>query len=154
MQLIKDGITLTENISLKEKVEQSVQTNTFFYSILTQTHVHPTSEMKWTENMEIENEQLDWNKIYGNIYKSTIDTTLRSFHYKFLMRIIPTNKLLYKFKLVNCSLCTFCNSTIESIEHLYWECNKIQPLCKILDILIASTTINITISKREALLDR
>ena len=35
---------------------------------------------------------------------STIDSKLRHFQYKFLMRIIPTNVLLLKYKIKNSNL--------------------------------------------------
>jgi len=52
----------------------------------------------------------------------TLHTRTRIFQYKLLNRIIHTNKLLYKIKLLDSSLCTFCGEYEESLEHLFLHC--------------------------------
>ena len=59
-------------------------------------------------------------------YKTTIDSTLRNFQYKYVHRIIATNKYLFKCNLSNTNLCDICSEHIETIEHLFWECKHIQ----------------------------
>lgn len=44
------------------------------------------------------------------------------FQYKILHRFLGTNSLLYKCKLKETHLCSFCNETKETILHLFWEC--------------------------------
>ncbi len=44
------------------------------------------------------------------------------------MRIVPTNKFLFKVQLSTTNLCNFCNMQVESIEHLFWECYHVQTL--------------------------
>jgi len=88
----------------------------------------PTSETKWEQMFPNEIiEQDDWQNINKSIYATSIDTTLRKFQYKIVMRILPTNKLLYKFKYVKSNLCDFCNCQTKTIEHLLWECHILQP---------------------------
>ena len=65
---------------------------------------------------------LDFETYYNLHSKSLRDISLRSFQFKILHRILPTNKLLFKMKINNYSLCDFCNSYIETLEHLFWEC--------------------------------
>ena len=138
--------------SLKDKIMSVGRVNKYLYNIMSKNNLTPTSEAKWKTQILNNNENIEWGKIYSNIFQSTIDTTLRSFQYKFLMRIIPTNKLLYKYKYVQSSLCSLCNSSIESLEHLFWECCKVQPLWKKLNSFIKSKSINIILTKDTALL--
>ncbi|KAH3850204.1 hypothetical protein DPMN_092611 [Dreissena polymorpha] len=51
----------------------------------------------------------------------------RNFQYKYIHRIIATNKYLFKCKLSNSNRCDFCGENIETIEHLFGECKHIQP---------------------------
>jgi hypothetical protein len=81
-------------------------------------------EIKW--NNEIPN--LDWRYIYQMPFLSTIDAKLRSFQIKFTNRIIPTNKLLFKQKIVNSTLCDFCCRDTETIKHMYYDCQHVQNL--------------------------
>ena len=51
------------------------------------------------------------------------ETELRYFQFKILHRYIGVNENLYKFGYVDSNLCTFCNVEIESIPHLFWQCD-------------------------------
>ena len=81
-------------------------------------------DIKWDDILN--KTVLDWKNIYLTPIKSTIDTILRNFQYKFLMQIIPTNSFLLKCKIVNTNLCDFCNRNIETVKHLFWECHYSQ----------------------------
>ena len=76
------------------------------------------SQRKW----EIEFQNINWKLAYTSPIKCTIDTKLRYFQYKYLMKILPCNKFLLKCKIVNSSLCDFCNMNEETVKHLFWEC--------------------------------
>ena len=150
-ELKTEGINPPNSVLLKESIISKKHVNKYLYNILLENRHRPTSESKWKQCLpELNN--INWNEIYNTSFKTTLDTTLRSFQYKMLMRIIPTNKMLYKFKYVSSSLCDFCSAAIESIEHLFWECSYIQPLWNELNKFIASKSINIVINKKDALL--
>ena len=82
------------------------------------------SELKWETLLK--NQDLNWKKIYTNVISSTIDIKLRNFQYKFIHRITPTNKLLFKQNIIGYNLCDFCSANIETLEHLFWECTTVQ----------------------------
>ena len=42
------------------------------------------------------------------------------------MKILPCNRFLLRCKIVNSSLCDFCDSYPETFEHLFWECHYIR----------------------------
>jgi hypothetical protein len=41
---------------------------------------------------------------------------------------LGTNTFLYKIKVKDCNLCTFCKEEPETIEHLLWWCPKVSDL--------------------------
>ena len=55
-----------------------------------------------------------------------MDTKLRWFQYRIVHRIIPTNRYLFKCKIVDSPLCNICNQEEETISHLMWECEIVQ----------------------------
>ena len=57
----------------------------------------------------------------------TIDSRLRITHFKILNNIIPTNEWLARIGRKNSSLCSFCNATSETMDHLFYTCPKIAP---------------------------
>ena len=77
---------------------------------------------------------MEWNilrrrfaVVYTTIFTSTNDIKLHNFQYKYLIRIIPTNKFLVKRRFVSSPLCEFCNMEIETFLHLLGECTYVQP---------------------------
>ena len=70
------------------------------------------------------------NALFPKIEKLTIVNKLRSFQFKFLHKILYFNDKLFKYKLVNSTLCDFCNENIDSIEHRYLYCRVTQQFFK------------------------
>ena len=59
-------------------------------------------------------------------HRCTIDMKLRNFQYKYLTRILPINKYLFKCKLAPTFLCDLCAMQEETNAHLFWECFYVQ----------------------------
>ena len=68
------------------------------------------------------NVQTDWEAAYRATTYRTTSTRLRHFLFKFLHGIITTNSVLYKIKIIDTNVCSFCANCEETIIHLYWEC--------------------------------
>ena len=130
------------------QVIKANQTNKFVYHFLMEKKA-PTdnkSEQKWTEQFRGDN--LKWKNIYTNRLSATKETKLQNFQYKFLMRIIPTNKFLLKCNIAMSALCDFCTMEIETINHLFWECLYVQQFWTELSNLLKNCNIDITFSLR------
>ena len=99
------------------------------YNILYLRHINnlgKSIEVKPQKKWEDVFDNIDWKKTYNTIINCTIDTKIRYFQYKYLIRILPSNRFLLKCKLVNSSLCDFCAMHEETIIHLFWECSGIK----------------------------
>ena len=81
-------------------------------------------------------------------FKTTIDTKLREFQYKYIMRIIPTNTYLFKCKLAPSNLCDFCSSYTETVNHLFWECHYSQQFWSELKTFLTNINIIVTFDLR------
>ena len=68
----------------------------------------------------------DWNKLYCLPFQCALDTKMREFQFKILHRIVFTNHLLYKIGKVDSPLCSLCQCHDETIEHLFFDCTKVQ----------------------------
>ena len=111
--------------TLISQIIKTNQTNQYIYRhILKKQTPVKKAEEKW--NDEFENQNLNWKKIYTISLAATKDVKLRNFHYKYIMRIIPTNKFLLKCGIGESALCDFCNMEIETIDHLFWQCKHVQ----------------------------
>ena len=79
---------------------------------------------KW-ENL-IPNHNFDWADIFRMAFKCAIDLKTRNFQFKILHRIIATNDFLNKLDIIDNDRCTFCDMEIETLEHVFYNCNIIQ----------------------------
>ena len=66
------------------------------------------AEEKWTK--EFPQQEMNWSQFYQMSFSCTVDVKLRNFNYKYLMRIIPNNRYLFKCKLVPSVLCFLFNA--------------------------------------------
>ena len=76
----------------------------------------------------------------------TVDVKLRNFNYKYLMRIVPNNKYLFKCKLAPSVLCDFCARHEETNAHLFWECWYVQDLWSQIQEILTFNNIEIRLS--------
>ena len=105
---------------------------------------------KW-ETM-FENYEIDWGTIHTIPFKCTIDTKLRNFQYKFLMRVIPTNKFLFKCSKVSTNLCDFCYQHIETQAHLFYECYIVQEFWNQFRNYLTENGMNMNVTKENIFL--
>ena len=126
----------TQKQSLTEKLKQSKQINKLLYWTQMKNTVQTSiAREKWESSINTNDEEM-WKKIYTIPFRAILDITLKSFQYKLLLRIIPTNTFLYKCKLKSSNICDFCQSYVETIEHLFWECRHVQHIWNQINIFI------------------
>jgi len=92
-----DGINAPRVKPFTEIIFKFKKPSNLFHSYRGKSKIIQSSETKWENSFDIDSTSINWENTYKNIFSSTIDTTLRSFQYKIVMRIIPTNKMLFKF---------------------------------------------------------
>lgn len=83
---------------------------------------------KWNRDLNTNFTDIEFLAYYQLIYSCTISTKHRVFQYKLLHRILATNSWLHKVSILESGLCSFCNSSQETLIHLFWDCNVIQEL--------------------------
>ena len=94
----------------------------YLYNVLLKRKVStPTAVARW-QQVENENTQFRWNKIYTLPYVAVRDKKLQYFQFRFIHRILGVNEFLFKIKLIDSPLCSFCVIENETIDHLFWHC--------------------------------
>ena len=61
-------------------------------------------------------------RVYLLSFRTTLETKLREFQFKILNRIVFTNEKLFRFGMAESDKCVFCQTEVESIEHLLFSC--------------------------------
>ena len=57
---------------------------------------------------------------------ATKETRLRDVQWKGLHNIYPTNTLLWKMKVRDDQMCSYCNDVVDYTEHFFFDCPTIQ----------------------------
>ena len=83
-----------------------------------------TGQQKWNKNIGISAK--DWLKSFHFLKITTSDTKLHWFQIRILHNILTTNRTVSKFMLNQTDMCEFCGSHSETIQHLMWNCTKVQ----------------------------
>ena len=115
-----------------------------FYIILNKNEEKPTSQSKWENIYNIEDDT--WNTIYCSPFKLNIGTKLQWFQTKINHRILPTRKFLHKIKYIQNPNCHFCNQE-ETISHMLWSCQETQSLIRDFSRWLRIKNINLTFTE-------
>ena len=76
-------------------------------------------QVEW--EIELDKSNINWKEIF--IYKRKIikDVECQYFLNKILHHVLVTNSVLYKWKIVDIPNCTFCDTEIETIAHIFYR---------------------------------
>ena len=77
-------------------------------------------------NIQITHEELC--SLYANLLTYTTPTKLREFQYRLYLRELTTNVKRHRWNTDVSPLCSFCNSSPETLHHLFWDCPKVQKI--------------------------
>ena len=86
---------------------------------------------KWANTFDLGEEMCQ--KIFRLPFIITKNSKLQWFQTRINHRILGTNRSLFKMKITQSPLCSFCRETDETIEHLFWECDHVQSLLQSID---------------------
>ena len=65
---------------------------------------------------------IDWKRVYLLSFRTTLETKLEDFQFKILNRIVFANEKLFRFDMAESDKCAFCQTEVESIEHVHFSC--------------------------------
>ena len=97
-----------------------------YLKFLDNVQIYRSHITKWQTILQEEIDNEMWQAFYSVNFACTIESKMRAFQYRILMRIIPTNKYLKLVGIKESDKCYFCEIQEETIEHLFWYCPKIQ----------------------------
>ena len=81
-------------------------------------------EAKLNDALGINLETRDWKKIYNSLGTISFDFKYRYFQYRINRGLLETNSRNRKVpSRVHDIMCNFCNSNVETLRHLLWDCN-------------------------------
>ena len=94
------------------------------YQAFLENKANYTGIERWKKILNIEDDQ--WLGYFSFLKFTTRDTKLRWFQFRILHYILTTNRSVSKYIVNQNHLCTFCNTESETIQHLFWGCEKVK----------------------------
>lgn len=109
------------NDHIIDSLSKTKSASKLIYPLLIQNiSVPPRACAKWNATFSFSEE--NWSVIYKIPFIALSETKIQYFQFRFLHRVLGTNRLLSLMNTNNSSLCTFCKIETETIEHLFWNC--------------------------------
>lgn len=94
------------------------------YDQLIKKDIFPKAATKWTNELNVP-DNYEWSKTFSLPYSFCKDSNMLWFQLRITHRILATNHLLEKMKIMNTNLCSFCNEVVETLVHLFCRCAAI-----------------------------
>lgn len=117
-----------------------------FYDIMTKTN-ETTIQDKWEREFGNLNEQE--YKTRNKLLKQLNEVALKDFQYKINTKILVTKSFLYRINKIDNNRCTYCNNHIETIQHLFAECNVVKQFWQLLkDWIMVNTNLNLQLDDK------
>ena len=82
------------------------------------------SQEKWMSDCNCT--EINWKAAYLLTRQCTNSSRLIEFQFKLLHRRIPKNSFLQKIGLKESGNCSFCGVELETLTHLFWDCDETQ----------------------------
>jgi len=105
----------------------------------------PTGRQKWNTIFHLNDEE--WKNIYKCCFLTTKDSELLLLQFRTNHNILPTKTFLFKIGISSNKYCTFCESNLETLEHIFWECPKTSNLIQDFRNLLYIKNINLNMNK-------
>jgi hypothetical protein len=100
---------------------------------------------KWSSDLNMHITIDDFSSEFVKLSKATISTTLRSFKYRLLHRVLKTNSFAVLIGVADETSCTFCSQHDETFFHLFWSCTITQQFYQsVLDFISNTFHIDVT----------
>ena len=93
-----------------------------YRSFLAKKQTTPTAKDREKLSAKYHRLTIDWKRAYLLSFHTTLQTKLREFQFKILNRIVFTNEKLFRFDMAESDKYAFCQTEVESIEHLLFSC--------------------------------
>ena len=109
------ALTMRKSLNLLYSVQKGTK---LYYNILMDSSTTPNCCAKWDAKLS---KNIDWLQTFQLIQKIK-EVKLKWFQIRLVHRILGTNAALKKMRISDSELCTFCNTDVESLQHLFWDC--------------------------------
>ena len=126
--------------------------STIYKSINSERSVISDITMYWNKFFEVTKTEIQ--NAFVNIYCYTNVTKLRNFQFRMLHNKIFCNNILVHWNLVSSNICNFCNSSKQTVHHLFFECELVKAIWLAFEDLCESFGIPCCLTYKNVILNK
>lgn len=124
--ILIDGVDLASKKCSNKHIRKYIQN---------QNRIIPACKAHWSSKFN----NIIWKKPWLNPFKYCLNNKIKEIHWKMIHNVNPTNLTISKFTDKE-NKCTFCNSEIETLTHLFYDCRFSKEMWSQLKMLISQKT--------------
>ena len=94
-----------------------------YHFFSSKTNIKPTCILKW-QSIYPNIQDTEWTNIFRNSFITSRETSIQSFQYKILHRIVACRKKLHEMKLVDNPICEVCPE-VDHLQHFFFHCSYV-----------------------------
>ena len=83
---------------------------------------------------------INFTQVWPRIQSEFVDRNYRDLAWRIAHHILPTQSLLHRYHISDNAKCYLCKQAVESISHLFYECNILKGLWHFVELLIFKLT--------------
>ena len=115
-----------------KQLTKSKTSSKHFYHTLSCQFVNENLRNKWNCVLNITLDDNSWDKIYKNCFKTVGRNDLIWLQFRILQRILGTRAYMSKINMIQNPTCRFCQSSPETIEHIFIFCPIVADFWKVI----------------------
>lgn len=109
------------------------------YLLLNDTTKESNYKEKWTRELDIQYDNNMWRKTFRSCFNVIKDNRYIWFQFRLIHRILGTRNYRFRLNMTDSPMCVLCDSSPETLMHLFVECQKSKILWQNLKTWIEST---------------
>ena len=118
---ICDDVIFFDNLEVKLLNKSDARKIYSFFN--SKTDIKPTCIHKW-QCIYPSIQNMEWTSIFKHSFIISRETSIQSFQYKIIHRIIPCRKKLHEMKLVDGPICNVCPE-VDNLQHFFFHCSYV-----------------------------
>ena len=114
-------------ISLMEGAPQKKIVSYVYNNLMSYAPTESSKCSSWEADIHLGTETIDWDAVWGNVFRSSKNPNHQLIHYKICHRTYLTPRKRHLMGLAPNPYCTFCSQgALGTLMHALWECPDVQ----------------------------
>ena len=113
------------NLQGNERFFNEITSKQIYQKLIERKIKPPAGLVHWYEEFDIDESDIAVGFTFS--FKCTKSTFDRTFQYKIMTHILPTNQYLTRYRIRDSNICSKCDQLPDTVSHCLWSCQLLVP---------------------------